>query len=453
MQTTLPRTIYLWLALLIVSMLLGPTLAPLPSKNATRAASPSGPAFENYLEAERLTRTYYAYPLTGNKSLREAQEIYRSLSLKETRSPNLARKALILGNQLKKPLDKALLKSLPTAEQPLWQALYGKDETPMPADAETQLRAMRLKFLDNQALADLYRKLGKAKAASQAEARRDAQANKVLWQVAPLMMAGFLLGLVGLFLLVFILLATVRREWHWLGQVPTPVEPKLGWGDLLDGFVFYLGVYRGMGLLLALLLRGLDLHPLRVPTQVALQAGTGLLAVLYLAAKAKKRGASLAELGWSRERLGSDILYGIAGYAATLPLTVVLGMLSKALFRNNTNTEPNAILPLLTGSSTLWERGLLFASAALFAPLFEELFFRGALLTGLRRRFAGLPSILISAIVFASVHPPQDWLPILGLGISFGIMRQLRQSVVPGITAHFLQNAATYLMLSALFAE
>ena len=448
----LPKTIYLWLALLVASILIGNRLESRSASLTPRVrAGLSGPSFEDYEKAERLTRSHYALSaLGGGDTLSEAQTLYQRLA-KNTGQPNPARKALILGHQLKQPLDEATLKQLPEKEHALWRALYGASPTPLPADAEAQLKAMQLRFLDNQALADLYQKQGNTKAARAAEARRDEQAQgTILRRFIPLLLLTILGGVVGLGLLLFAGFVAVRREWHLLGRVTEPSEPKLGWGDLLDGFVFYLGVYRAVGLLVALTLSS---RSSLVPLQIVVQFLTGFTAMAYLAAKARKRGTALAELGWSRERLGGNVLYGVGGYLATLPLMALLSLLSRQLFEHNTNTTPNPAMTLLSGRNSAWELSLLFVTISVGAPLFEEFFFRGALFTALRRRFAGLPSIVLSACVFAAVHPVQDWLPIIGLGFSFATMRHLRQSLVPGMVAHFLQNTASFLFLRAIFGE
>lgn len=454
---TLPKTIYLWLVLLIASLLLGNRLEPRitrpsPTVKPTKIGL-SGPNFERYLTAERLTRTHYALAkFGGSDTLPEALAIYRELAL-ATNQLNPARKVLILGNQLHKPLDETILKLLPEGEQSLWRSLYGPyPPPPIPLDAEAQLMAMQLRFLDNQALADLYKRLDNSQAAEAAEARRDAEAQgAILKRLVPLFVLAVLGGVIGLGLLLFVGFVALRREWHLLGRVSEAVEQKLTWGDLLDGFVFYLASYRALGLLVGIVVTS---RAAVVPLQVLLQFATGGLALAYLAAKAKKRGTSLVELGVSRESLGANVLYGLGGYLATLPLLGVLGLLSSWLFRNSTTTAPNPAMTLLSGtSSTGWERGLLFVTISVGAPLFEEFFFRGALFTGLRRRFSGLPSILLSAVVFASVHPIQDALPIVGLGVSFATMRHLRQSLVPGMVAHFLQNTLTFLMLTASLGD
>jgi membrane protease YdiL (CAAX protease family) len=126
-------------------------------------------------------------------------------------------------------------------------------------------------------------------------------------------------------------------------------------------------------------------------------------------------------------------------------------MLSQQIFRHFPNTTPNPVLPLLTADNGLVGRLLIFAMISVGAPFFEELFFRGALFGALRARFPWVASAVISAILFAIVHPPVNWLPIFGLGFGMATMREMRQSLVPSIVAHFLQNTASFVFLSLLF--
>ena len=410
---------------------------------------------------------HYGITFGPAPSLAEPAAAYSQLAM-ALPVPNLPRRALILSAQLKKPLDSQLLNTLATdlraekisetkikAELALWRALYGKEkDVSLPASAEQQIKAMHLRFLENQALADLARVRGDRTSQQAAEAHRDAQAERFVGIMLPLLIVLLLSGILGVAVLGLVGAALVKRQWQWLGKVEQePGSKRLDWTALVDAFIFYLALYRGLGVGVALGVRLLDLHPPVLPIQALLQAGTGLAALLYLAAKAKHFGASLRQIGWTTESLGVNGLYGVLGYAATLPLTLGLGRLSQLIFHNNANTTPNPVLPLLAGGGAFWERGLIFLMAAVFAPLFEEFFFRGALFTGLQQRFGSAWGIVLSAVAFAVVHPPQDWLPIFGLGVSFALLRHLRQSLVPGMVAHFLQNSLAYLMLTSLFAS
>ncbi|MEM9016832.1 MAG: type II CAAX endopeptidase family protein, partial [Verrucomicrobiota bacterium] len=60
------------------------------------------------------------------------------------------------------------------------------------------------------------------------------------------------------------------------------------------------------------------------------------------------------------------------------------------------------------------ERILCFLLAAGFAPIFEELFFRGALHRYLRGRFRFVASALLTGLIFAALHP-QGWMGIPAL--------------------------------------
>jgi membrane protease YdiL (CAAX protease family) len=67
------------------------------------------------------------------------------------------------------------------------------------------------------------------------------------------------------------------------------------------------------------------------------------------------------------------------------------------------------------GNPTLqyWLLGL----TVLAAPLCEEFIFRGLIFGGLRRTLTPLLSALVSAAIFAVVHPPLSMLPVFVLGL------------------------------------
>jgi membrane protease YdiL (CAAX protease family) len=56
-------------------------------------------------------------------------------------------------------------------------------------------------------------------------------------------------------------------------------------------------------------------------------------------------------------------------------------------------------------------RGWMLALAVVAAPLCEEFIFRGLIFGGLRRSMSALPAMVMSAAIFAVVHPPLSMLP------------------------------------------
>ncbi|MDA8908926.1 CPBP family intramembrane metalloprotease, partial [bacterium] len=95
------------------------------------------------------------------------------------------------------------------------------------------------------------------------------------------------------------------------------------------------------------------------------------------------------------------------------------------------------------------ERLLCFFLAAVFAPVFEELFFRGALHRWLRGRFGFLVSALLTGAIFAALHP-QGWLGIPALaaiGVGFSLLRESRDSLIAPMVAHAINNGVLVTML------
>ncbi len=97
----------------------------------------------------------------------------------------------------------------------------------------------------------------------------------------------------------------------------------------------------------------------------------------------------------------------------------------------------------------LWVRLACFALAAGFAPVFEELFFRGALQGYFRGRFRFLVSALLTGLLFAALHP-QGLIAIpalAGIGIGFSLLREWRDSLIAPMTAHAINNGCLVITL------
>lgn len=87
-----------------------------------------------------------------------------------------------------------------------------------------------------------------------------------------------------------------------------------------------------------------------------------------------------------------------------------------------------------------------------FAPLFEELAFRGLLYAMLRRRLAFMPAALISASLFALAHGYGviGCVSVLWSGFLWAWIYEKTGSLVPGIIAHALNNLMVCLAVMAL---
>lgn len=160
------------------------------------------------------------------------------------------------------------------------------------------------------------------------------------------------------------------------------------------------------------------------------------------------------DLGWRIHWW--DLPLGIAGAIAMWGLAIGVGALTKVIGLpegNNTDTikdqleqNPQSAFVLLV---------LVLATAAVLAPLTEELLFRGMLFRGLLSRLPAGAAVGIQGVVFGCAHV----VPSLGtanfgmlivlssLGLCLGTMAWLTGRLWSGIIAHALFNASNVILL------
>ena len=78
------------------------------------------------------------------------------------------------------------------------------------------------------------------------------------------------------------------------------------------------------------------------------------------------------------------------------------------------------------------------------APIAEEIFFRGMLFGGLRKRLSTFPAAAISALVFGALHATTEITavpPLIVFGFMLALLYERTGSLVPGMIAHAFNNA------------
>lgn len=76
------------------------------------------------------------------------------------------------------------------------------------------------------------------------------------------------------------------------------------------------------------------------------------------------------------------------------------------------------------------------------APLCEEFIFRGLVFGGLRRSMGLMPSMLMSAALFAIIHPPAAMLPVFVLGLCTACAYDRTRSLMAPVIVHAVYNGA-----------
>lgn len=89
-------------------------------------------------------------------------------------------------------------------------------------------------------------------------------------------------------------------------------------------------------------------------------------------------------------------------------------------------------------------------SAVVAAPFAEEVFFRGFLHAGLRRRLSFLPAALISGFCFSLAHADVGLIvPFAGVGVVFAYLYERTGTLYASIGTHFVFNAVSVVVLIA----
>lgn len=269
----------------------------------------------------------------------------------------------------------------------------------------------------------------------------------------------FLMGL-GIFTIVFVgssvlcLLAIGRTI---LGRFRLHYRPSEAVGWLcFEVFVLYIcGMFAVSHALGALQQFGFRLNPL-------LANCVATLLLLLVLCWPRFWGVSWSELrkalglGSGRHSWIAELLFGPLAYlTAILPLFVVLLVYSTVLSALGVDpgqgTHP--IVPIITQSDSSKTLLLVVVTAVIVAPLIEEIMFRGALYSWMRTKLSAAPTIFLSSVLFAALHPQGavGLVPLTFIGMILAFLREWRGSLLTPMAAHACFNAGTLALVYFFF--
>ena len=180
----------------------------------------------------------------------------------------------------------------------------------------------------------------------------------------------------------------------------------------------------------------------RINIVVGAAAYIGTACSVLLAARFRG-GARWADLvGWHAWDMGRGLRLVAGLLAATLCYSLVASAFIEHVY-------PQAKDWVKPPKETPWIVGFL-ALATLFAPVTEELLFRGWIFTSLRGTVGVRVAILVSAALFALAHWESTHLYALAVfpvGLALGYVRQRAGSVAASITLHSLYNGVAAVLL------
>ncbi|MCF7789135.1 MAG: CPBP family intramembrane metalloprotease [Prosthecobacter sp.] len=207
-------------------------------------------------------------------------------------------------------------------------------------------------------------------------------------------------------------------------------------GVLLEGFAIFLALFLFPPWLLRQLSMPLPGWAAYGPALIALCIG-----MTWPLLRGMQHPQWREALGLHRgQGLWREMGVGVLGWLASLPLLVV-GMIAASWIMKLTGEFPShPIVEVFAGNG--WAKFGAIMFAVVWAPISEELMFRGLLFPGLSAWLRWLPGVVLGAFVFAVIHP-QSWAgvpAIMVLACSFTLLRMWRQSLIAPMTAHALNN-------------
>ena len=162
---------------------------------------------------------------------------------------------------------------------------------------------------------------------------------------------------------------------------------------------------------------------------------------------------AVGKLGWTGRRWHTYVVAGLAGAVVLLLVSGggewltqwVIGILTDTATAEATmQSEEMNQVALLLPKHPLSLPALAFLSlVTIWGPVSEEVYFRGLTYTALRNQWGAGWALIVSSLLFSSLHLAPAHLPVLFLvGVGLTVLRQRTGSLLPGIAAHIGFNTA-----------
>jgi len=222
----------------------------------------------------------------------------------------------------------------------------------------------------------------------------------------------------------------MNSEIQQTDTTPEPQSYSVPWKPIDNWIGIFLLILVNAGLLIAAS-QGLGTQLAQSAVLILVQLVYLLpLIVILLYRQIHPKALGFGGFEWSTLGLGCGLL--IISYMFILVHNTILTLLG-------VTTQGDEILQLFNAlDSPIW----FIIVGVVFAPVVEELFFRGFLFQGFRQKYGWIGGMLLSSTIFAMAHLDlAALLPTFILGCLLAYMYQRSNSVWPGIILHVLINA------------
>ena len=175
-----------------------------------------------------------------------------------------------------------------------------------------------------------------------------------------------------------------------------------------------------------------------------------IIAIGILRSLLRKNGFRWADVGLKGKLTLKSTLFALIGWIIAFFLFYIIHTITGKLgidmfWKNNPDfIKPNTTLNLI----------IILIGPVIIASIAEEIIFRGYLLNALCSKFTMKTSVILAALVFASVHVflGPGFLIYIFLGAFIPIYLYLKfNSLYPAMLMHFFNNLASYIVIPILF--
>ena len=267
---------------------------------------------------------------------------------------------------------------------------------------------------------------------------------------------GFTLCLLGSLLVMF--WPMVRRalqgaNLNGLGEAPSPFILESTHRIMIVWFLGHIALAATLSTAAMAMGGTPKSQALNVTMQSLLGGGLGLWLIQHWG----RRDQDMVSL-WIPLRIGlTPSTKGLLGLGAwvigglSVGLILVIGgtLISAILIGESGSTQ--SALELFSEHQNIEVRAALAISAVVFAPIFEEIIFRGFLYRNMRDILGKTPAMMLTGFLFALVHLDLNLLfPLAGLGFGLCLLYERSGSLLAPIFVHALWNLAQLAILMVL---
>ncbi len=221
------------------------------------------------------------------------------------------------------------------------------------------------------------------------------------------------------------------------------------WRDLVSFLIAFVAVVAVLQTL-AWVAQGADLIDDTRSVNVGLTFVTAFILLVAVASILRRRRQPIASIGLCGRPWWMIALFGVVALVGTwivMYLTVLITCTLSSDLCASFTSNPQRIAELLP---RIHPAGL--CAIAVFVGIYEEIIFRGFLLTRLRKATrSAVAAVLLTSVLFAVPHAlsqePITVVPLCAAGVLWAVLTLWQRSVVPAIIGHALFDLCSLIQL------